>query len=106
MATTSRIPVPAVSFQLGGLVAAAVFDYVESHRFVNLEARDCALNKEAECRRKQDAEQQWLFVDELDAGLSESASGRTGAWKDERCDERVAGGFSRERNHGAQGLRT
>lgn len=84
-------------------MAAVVFNYVQYHRFVNLTARDCTLNTGRECRGKGGAEQQWLFVDELDAGLRQSDSGRTGAWKDERCDEHVAGGFSRGRSHGSRG---
>lgn len=95
VATISRVPVPAVSFQLGGLVAAIVLDCVGSHRFVNLAKKDRTLFEDEECRRKGVAEQ-WLFVDELDSGLRESGPGKIGVCTGERCDERAKGGFSKK----------
>ncbi|CAM9606563.1 unnamed protein product, partial [Hapterophycus canaliculatus] len=92
MAAISRVVVPAVSFQLGGLVAAAALDFVEGHHrqehrggtagdHIPLpEERGARDNKRETLVSQWGARDQWTFVDTLDAGLSEICPGGRGLW--------------------------
>ncbi|CAM9422327.1 unnamed protein product [Ectocarpus sp. 12 AP-2014] len=89
VAGISRVPVPSVSFQLGGLVAATALDLVEAYcprecSRGNLEGPsggDNALTtKEHRPAPREEPASQWFLVDELDSGVSERDPGRTVEW--------------------------
>eukprot|EP00903_Cladosiphon_okamuranus_P010786 g10192.t1 len=70
VASISRVSVPAVSFQLAGLAATVVSHYLREHHSVRLaQGRTLKTNEEERISRK-GAVNQWMFVDELDSGLS------------------------------------
>ncbi|CAM9875727.1 unnamed protein product [Ectocarpus fasciculatus] len=89
VAGISRVPVPSVSFQLGGLVAATALDLVEAYCSQecsrgNFEGRlggDSALTtKEHPPARGEEPASQWFLVDELDSGVSGRDPGRVVEW--------------------------
>ncbi|CAN0255593.1 unnamed protein product [Ectocarpus sp. 4 AP-2014] len=85
VAGISRVPVPSVSFQLGGLVSATALDLVQAYcprgcSRGNLEGPsggDNALTtKEHRPAPGEEPASQWFLVDELDSGLSGRDPGR------------------------------
>lgn len=86
----SRVSVPAVHFQLGGLAAAAALGYVRAYHTAHLpEGTTVAIDKE-KCRPK-DMSTQWTFVDELDSAMCESDPGGRGESTTESCGRNIQG---------------
>lgn len=90
--------VPAVSFQLAGLAAAAVLHSLRANHYVRLAkgSREYA-DKEKRPSRERTAKQ-WVFVDELDSSLGGSSpGGEEGEPIHERCEKRIEGESERHR---------
>lgn len=102
VATISRVSVPAVSFQLAGLAAAAVSHYLRAHVSVRLAQGGRAIASKEERLSRKGAVNQWMFVDELDSGLSRSGPRGNSAPISERHETRRAG----ESKQRAEGLDT
>lgn len=83
--------VHAVCFQLAGLAAATALHYLRAHHSVHpSQGGRATANKEERFSRKGTV-QQWVFVDELDSGLSGSSPGGDAAPISEQLENRISG---------------
>lgn len=99
MAAISRVAVPAVSFQLGGMVAAAALDFAEGHPSNRgggggddmplPKGRGAPGEKGQSFGGQRGARDEWTFVDTLDTGLSGKCPDEHALWTDGSCNDRV-----------------
>lgn len=102
VARISRVSVPAVSFQLAGLAAAAVLHFLRTPNSARLARGGTATAKQEEGFRRKGAVNQWMFVDELDSGLSGSSPGGDVRPFSERHEKRINGENKTARDGGAR----
>lgn len=91
MASISRVSVPAVSFQLAGLAAAAVLHYLRAHHSVRRAQGGRAITSKEDCFNRKEAVNQWMFVDELDSGLSGTGRAEDAGPASELHEKRIEG---------------